>query len=319
MKKILLSVVCLMMIGMQSVKAQIGIAALHHAGSVSVFKEDKVANAIAAAVEGDTIYLSEGHFLGNFTIDKPIHVIGSGQGTIIDGNITISIDNNPTLTGYLLTGLYIKGYIIPTKSLNGLRISQCYFTGYGQDRYWSGSRGGDRATITDLYVERCYCTSWFVLNEVESGSIYSCKLGGVSLYGCTGRTTLNHCNIGDDEQINGEGLGYFAVNCIINTSPYSGYSYQNCLINTEGQDWPSTAENCWGDNSSKLDSNLDCTMTVEELQSNNYIGTDGTVVGITGGEAPYTLKLATPKVLEHNIVVDKETKKLNVTLKVGNE
>ena len=108
MKKILLSVVCLMMIGMQSVKAQIGIAALHHAGSVSVFKEDKVANAIAAAVEGDTIYLSEGHFLGNFTIDKPIHVIGSGQGTIIDGNITISIDNNPTLTGYLLTGLYIN-------------------------------------------------------------------------------------------------------------------------------------------------------------------------------------------------------------------
>ena len=34
MKKILLSVVCLVMVGMQSVNAQVAIAALHQAGKV---------------------------------------------------------------------------------------------------------------------------------------------------------------------------------------------------------------------------------------------------------------------------------------------
>ena len=216
MKKILFSVVCLMMVGMQSVKAQVGIAALHHEGKVTIFGEDKIASAIEASVDGDSIYLSEGHFLGNITVNKAIHLIGSGQGTIIDGDVTISIDNTPTLVGYLLTGMHIIGDIIPNKSLNGLRISQCYFANYGR-----GNIGGDssnRITVSDLYVERSHCTSHFYLGEVEGGNLYSSKIYYVYTDRPTGRTTLNHCNFYQDD--NYGDIGYFAINCIFSKSFY---------------------------------------------------------------------------------------------------
>ena len=247
--------------------------------------------------------------MGNVTIDKAIHVIGSGQGTKIDGDVTISIDNNPTLTGYLLTGLHIIGDIIPNKSLNGLRIGQCYFKNYGRS-----ISSSNRITVTDLYVERSYCTNIFYVNEVEEGSVLSCKIGSLYCSNPTGRTSFNHCNIRSDS--NSGDIGYFAINCIMNYSLSSRNSYQNCYAYTASV---STAENCWAQNKTVLDNELNCSMSDEDLRTNGYIATDGTVIGITGGDAPYTLNLATPKVLEHNIVVDKDTKKLNVTLKVGNE
>ena len=319
MKKLFLLVVCLMMVGMQSVMAQIGIAALHHEGKVTIFGEDKLANAIEASVEGDSIYLSEGHFLGNITVNKAIHLIGSGQGTIIDGDVTISIDNTPTLEGYLLTGMHIIGDIIPNKSLNGLRISLCYFTNYGRNKNGNAS---DRITVSDLYIERSHCTKNMYLGEVEGGNLYSCKIYYVYCNAPIGRTTLNHCNF--DIDYNSGDIGYFAINCIFRGQMSADNSYQNCLSGMSAN--PSTAENCWPagsngkiDGVDLLDDNLNCSLSDEELRTRGYIATDGSVVGITGGDAPFTLNLATPKVLEHNIEVDKATRKLNVTLKVGIE
>ena len=321
MKKILFSVVCLMMVGMQSVMAQVGIAALHHEGKVTIFGEDKMANAIEAAVEGDSIYLSEGHFMGNITINKAIHLIGSGQGTIIEGNVTISIDNTPTLEGYLLTGMHIIGDIIPDKSLNGLRISQCSFTNYGRKGY--NRTTGNYITVSDLYIERSHCTNITYIEEVEGGNLYSCKIKEISCVYPVGRTTLNHCNVLLNDNMGTGNIGFFAINCILGHSMDDKNSYQNCLSGNSS--YPSTAENCWTgmngriDNVELFDDNLNCSLSDEELRTRGYIATDGTVVGITGGDAPFTLDLATPKVLEHHIEVDKATRKLNVTLKVGVE
>lgn len=319
MKKILLSVVCLVMVGMQSVNAQVGIVALHHEGHVTVFGEDRIASAIEAAVEGDTIYLSEGHFLGSITINKPIHLVGSGQGTIVDGDVKISIDNTPTLTGYMLMGMRINGDIIPNKSLNGLRISQCHFNSYGRDVYGNNSNA---IIIKDFYIERSYCTDYFYLNELDEGNLYSCKIRYVFCYYPHGRSTLNHCNVYTDNTYGN--IGYFAINCILRGQMNTSNSYQNCLSGYSNN--PSTAENCWPagsggniNNVDLLDDEFNCSLSDQELLANGYIGTDNTVVGITGGDAPYTLKLITPRVLEHNIVVDKENKKLNVTLTVGTE
>jgi hypothetical protein len=299
------------MVGMQSVNAQVGIVALHHAGKATVYGEDKVADAIAAAVEGDTIYLSEGHFIGDITIEKPIHMIGSGQGTIINGDITISIDNNPTLSGYMLVGMRILGDILPEKSLNGLRISQCHFKNYAKNR------NSKDIIIKNLYIERSYCTDYFYLNELEDGNVYSCKINYLYSYHATNRSTLNHCNIRYTSTSGN--IGFFAINCIDNASPGNQSSFQNCLfINNVNLDSYNDVENCWS-TQAEFSDELDCSLSDAELQANGYIGTDNTVVGITGGEAPYTLSLATPKVLQHNIVVDKQAKKLNVTLTVGNE
>ena len=53
------------------------------------------------------------------------------------------------------------------------------------------------------------------------------------------------------------------------------------------------------------------------LQSQGYLGTDGTIVGIYGGETPYTLEPTVPKVTDSNLQLDMENKKLNVNLTVS--
>lgn len=316
MKKILISMVCIMMMGIQSVNAQIGIAVLHHEGNSTVFKEYSVAEAITAAVDGDTLYLSEGHFKGGFTINKAIHVIGSGQGTLIDGNITISFENNPTLSGYLLTGLYVKGNIVVNKAVKGLGISQCQFTSFGNSNLNSTTSS---YKITELYMERCYCSGNVYLNIVEGGSFNACKIYSINSINTSGQSSFNHCNVRG--LTSGDFSCYF-INCIYGNAATTANVWQNCLCTNSGTKVSnvSTCENCWDTNGgSTLNDNLVSIRTDEQLQSSGYIATDGTVIGITGGETPYTLELATPKVVEHNIEVDKANKKLNVTLTVGNE
>ena len=51
--------------------------------------------------------------------------------------------------------------------------------------------------------------------------------------------------------------------------------------------------------------------------SSSYVVTDGTIVGIYGGETPYTLEPTVPKVTASNLQLDMENKKLNVNLTVS--
>ena len=58
-------------------------------------------------------------------------------------------------------------------------------------------------------------------------------------------------------------------------------------------------------------------MNASTLQSNGYLGTDGTVVGIDGGDTPFTLVPSVPKVTSSDLQLDNEKKELNVTLTVS--
>ena len=104
MKKILFSVVCLMMVGIQSVKAQTPAAImLMHQGQATMYTSQELPTAVAAAEAGDTIFLSNGTYpiLSGLTINKPISIIGAGQETIVSGDITVDIDSTTTMTGHL--------------------------------------------------------------------------------------------------------------------------------------------------------------------------------------------------------------------------
>ena len=60
--------------------------------------------------------------------------------------------------------------------------------------------------------------------------------------------------------------------------------------------------------------------STSSLQSNGYLGTDGTVVGIYGGATPYDdnmLVPSVPKVTSSDLQLDMEQQKLNVTLTVS--
>ena len=57
--------------------------------------------------------------------------------------------------------------------------------------------------------------------------------------------------------------------------------------------------------------------SAEALKNQNYIGNDGTVIGICGGNTPYTLVPSVPKVTESSLKVDTKKQELNVTLSVS--
>ena len=62
-------------------------------------------------------------------------------------------------------------------------------------------------------------------------------------------------------------------------------------------------------------------MSKDDLLANGYLGNDGTIVGIYGGNTPYVDDMlpAAPKVTDSSVKLDLENKKLNVSLKVTAE
>ncbi len=76
----------------------------------------------------------------------------------------------------------------------------------------------------------------------------------------------------------------------------------------------SVCPDCYIVSASSLDT------STSSLQNNGYLGTDGTVVGIYGGNTPYDdnmLETSDPKVTSSDLQLDMEQKKLNVKLTVS--
>ena len=127
------------------------------------------------------------------------------------------------------------------------------------------------------------------------------------------------------------------INCIFGNGGYyynySSYSYEltnctllNCLYNTysssyypyNGNVGNSILQSCYGvDNGTNLLTDL----SKDALLANGYLGNDGTIVGIYGGNTPFVSDMlpAAPKVTDQSISLDLENKKLNVSLKVTAE
>ena len=199
------------MVGMQSVKAQVAVVALHHEGNVAFWGSAKIQDAIDNAVVGDTIYLSAGMFEG-FTVAKNIAIIGSGVETNISGDVTIG-----TSTSLLLSNMNMLGRVSSSNSsdvtISGLRIVQCVIA-------------------EDLFLYRG--NSVEILHSVIKGSLIA-NNNTVTVYAynskiyhpyenSSGSITLVNCNI-----VSCSGGGSPSCqNCIIGTLNNGG-AYKNCL------------------------------------------------------------------------------------------
>lgn len=310
MKKYLLSIVCLMMIGMQSVKAQLAIAALHHEGHVSIYSASAIQDAIDAAVKGDTIYLSEGMF-GGFNVAKPIAIIGTGQTTVISGEVAIGQKSSTVDSlgvGLLLSGLNFVQNVRFYNTQVGTRIAQCKIVGtcYFNTSYSSSSF--DNIEIIMSQIKTLYLS-----DEIKGLSVIASKIASLSAAGANeGSVTFMNCNLSSTEGSNSKN-NY--VNCIMNVAG-SG-SYYNCLYNSKYNS--PVFYNCYQNTEFSLDDEQNCSLSDEELKAAGYIGTDNTWVGIYGGEVTYSLVMPVVQVTEHNIEVDSTEKKLKVSLKLGNK
>lgn len=318
MKKTILLSVCLFVASLSTFGASLSSIMLQHNGSVTMYESDKMSSAISAAVKGDTIYLSEGSFVGDFTINKEITIIGAGQLSIIQGNITIALDNTPTLTAHMLDAIKLPSSfkVSITKAIKNLKIRKCYI--YQLEC---------NAAVTDLNMDRCNIYYLYPKANVKSGNILNTYIYHIE--GSSGQlNTINYINCNIFEIYNYS--KYFAgtlINSIV-ANYTSNSTFSNCaFINTAyptsfNFDTSSSVQNCYpGDFSFSQYTEEKTgvkyyTVDADWLQSNNYLGTDKTIIGMFGGSIPYSLVPNVPTVTESKVTVDTANKKLNVTLKV---
>lgn len=313
---------------------------LLHNGQGKSYDADQLQQAVNEAVAGDTICLSAGTFMvGNadsetLILDKAVSLIGAGEMTILAGNINIAIDGEPSFSKFFIDGIKLVQSIFISKKMHGLRISKCFMLAiYATD------------DITGLQMDRCFATTFLPNSCMKSAVVTNCIFSWITTAfnlkfnskGCD--LSFNNCNIGQvSERANndmGEVHDATFTNCIIqgiyrNKSPndVSNNIYVNCLIANK---IPSgnVEKDCYVQ-SFNLDRNstnynfptftsADGEITNKWLETNNYLGTDGTAVGAYGGETPYSLTPDGISIKESVLRVDPETRKLNVTLKVATE
>ena len=310
MKKILFSVVCLMMVGIQSVNAQVAIAALHHEGNVTIYSSAQAA--IDNSVAGDTIYLSEGIF-GGFKVEKPIAIIGAGRTTMISSDITLrkSGSTDSIAPGLLLSGLNIVQNVTFSSVIEGARITQCKIGGT------CSFISGGNYSFDNIEILMSQIGTLTPSSTVKGLSVVASKISSVQGDGYDeGSVIFLNCNI------NNAGKSYTTTNnsymsCIINQFGYGVYT--NCLYNQTTSSNNTVIYECYQNSDFTLDDDLNCSLTDEQLRTAGYFGPDGTLVGITGGEVKFSLVMPVAQVVEHSLEVDQAEKKLKVSLKLGNK
>lgn len=328
MKKQLIMMACMLMASIAAFAGTNAKILLQHEGGVKVYDSNQMTQALADAVKGDTIFLSEGTYSG-FELTKEVTIRGIGEKTVISGDLKIAIAGTPVCSFPLLESLRITGYLYINKAINKLHIRKCFF------RYFSV-----KAAIEDAVIDRCAAQYWdSSYNSYSSGEfnlstyIKSMTVVNSKVYYLNGNynaASVNFVNCYLNFYYGGDEQNY--INCIFGTSLTSGSSYSidnatltNCLYNT-------TSSSSYNSNISSSCTTINCyavdngekslgEMTKDDLTTNKYLGNDGTVVGIYGGNTPFVVGMlpAAPKVTDQSISLDLENKKLNVSLKVTAE
>lgn len=303
-----------------AVSAESPMATLSHNGELSFFTNLLAfESALNAAVNGDTIYLSAGDFTlagGALTINKRVSVVGNGYGTHILGDLNIDMRENPNSE-------------MKAPLFDGVRLDKLNFD----------SSKDSRINLGETEVRRCWIRELIDGAEAGNNVIYDkCVIDYSDFYGygavCVKNSKITgHGNIGDYM------CNITAINCNITNAYYyprntiscilkkgSGFLITNgtvSILNSLLDFTPSTSSNVYTDacyiysdeNVPLLDENMDCPLNLTEL---GYLGQDGTVVGIQGGQTPFSENPSMPTVdvEKSSVVYDAESDKLKVSITV---
>ena len=236
MKKKTFMMICLAILGIQVSKAQQSIIALHHEGNVTIFAGSKTQEAMDASVKGDTLYLSEGTFAG-WNVTHGIVVLGSGERTVVSGNINITgNDEKKDIGGYVFSGLNLIHDFAVCDSINGLRISQCQMRHFWvNDAFFLDNSEIAMSKIRNIFYVGGDEVGLDVLNSIISEVHYAGRTYG--------SVTFNHCNIGWAQRYNTNDYGKYNtyINCILHRVDQATCYY--CLYDEE-YDSPSLT-NCY--------------------------------------------------------------------------
>ena len=312
-----------------------GTITLSHQGNETDFAYNEMTKVMDAAADGDTVFLSSGYFQGDFIMTKKLAFIGSGadsgkgwnNSTCYEGKIVIKLPEETKLTARLFDGIYFNNNntnISFKSSIDNVIFRKCY---------WDNNIFSIDKNISYLLIDRCNCSLYFggemiqkmiARNCVIRGTPYSSNMSAnMFFYNCNINSSNGWGINGIDNKYSVRFFGIF-YNCILYSYDYymtdPGDSSAitvliNCLYNLQEDyvDDGCTIQDCYiyTDNSNKYIFDL----TKEELLSKNYLGNDGTVVGIYGGKNPYTLNLWTKEVTnKFHLDRDKKQIQFNITV-----
>ena len=330
MKKQLIMMACMLMASIAAFAGTNSKILLQHEGGVKVYDSNQMTQAMTDAVKGDTIFLSEGSF-GGFDLTKEVLIRGCGTTTIITGAVKIAVTGNPTFSAPLLDALKIDNTLTVTQPCKKLHIRKCWITGNisfsaksedvlidrcsndNTNRY-TFSLSSNIISMTVINSNITYLSS----NNANGGTVIFVNCNIPRRYSTISGQTFINCIFGDSGYYNYGSNAYPLLNCILLNCLYNtSYSTDpNSYINSQVGN--SQLQNCYGvDNGDVRLTNL----SADELLSSKYLGNDGTIVGIYGGNTPFVADFipSAPKVTDSSVKLDLENKKLNVSLKVTAE
>lgn len=303
--------------------AQRPLVTLSHAGNLSFFSNlSAFEDAISAATDGDIIYLSEGQFTtvaDTVNINKRLSIQGCGYKSRVMSHLYMDMSNVtgeeldlPLFDGVRLRTLEFKLDSVSRGKTNNAEIRKCYIEKVINSGY----------AAKNLNVDRCWIKQFEAYGANKSNVILqNSKIGSFittdnSNYH-VGNLTVINCNI---EKV--ACLPKVTISSILGDYVYiSGYRTDGspALYNTLTiASLPSEAisDGCYPNKTFTIDGN--CEVDESTLKTNNWLGQDGTVVGVYGGEFPFTENPSVPTVDSANSTVeyDAESNELNVTITV---
>ena len=251
---------------------------LQHAGNETFFEAQDAQDAMDAAVEGDTLVFAEPES-GSYpaiTMNKKVYIISSGY-----LRINLEIPGNPSLDECLFQTYQHWISIYVKSDLQRLYLNDTFVYVYANtENVTVGSLEMDRCRIWGIWynsglkkiVANNSQIMWSLYSSGENDAVESAKF--TNCYFEMGQLNITNATFN---------------NCILRYNSDSqftitGCTFNKCLMNNE---------DVWvmGEGSSKtycydLDGDT-FSNDKDYLTTNNYLGSDGTVVGEYGGTNPY--------------------------------
>lgn len=325
MKKILFVMAVLFGCSIVSVAQTNFIATLQHEGEFThYYGAGALSSAYNAATEGDIITLSPGTFTWSGTFNKGITLRGAGveatEKTYISNEVIFTSTDETKVT--IVEGIKFNShtYVQNNSSGNGqgiIKFIKCTFNAMTAN--YDNSYSADRGPAVRLYNCSIYSEMYFYSSSYPDFLFYNCYVEQPRSSSDISETRTFFINCVVNWRYGNANSSYklHFYNCILNwtSSSYAGSDGNYLLPNT------ATCYNCLSINKSTLFNNIVSggsnktvgsaadvfvtytntpaegeTFELTDAAKEAYVGTDGTQIGMQGGNYPYTTTVQYPVV-----------------------
>ena len=307
------------------------LATLNHEGTISTFYGSQAwKNAHDAAANGDVITLSSGTFPA-VNITKAITVRGAGMGidstavsepTVITGDFTINIAE-PGSNRLTLEGIYSNHTIYYTNVVNPLFL-KCRLKNV--TNYNGSAVLKDASFIHCRIAEQLYlgtnCSASCVNSVIQTPNSWNNTTSNFEFTNCCLRgdmgsvksSSFKNCIISDNENGHYINSSCTAYNCICLTAN----NYFRNITNATNKSLTEYATLFKTYTGAALD-NLDSeTFELTDAAKAQYLGAEGTEVGIYGGNLPFDPTPSNPQITKCNVAAKSTADgKLSVDIEVN--